>query len=710
MPWVRHEHEVAVAEKRLDLGLRYVLVVCDQLYRGPCSERSHEGLELESLGFVEAARENERKLRLHRGRELGERLEHDRQPLPLVEAPEDHEPPPPAFDLCRQDRAPQLPGWIPKRLREEHALRVVRPPREARNRSRVEAEERRQVRVPEGRSNDRTLCQRRGPLTRGPRAAVVERRPEVDARECERPREAKIERNRELDRVEAHQQQMVRAKALGVVPGHAPVDLFGRAHAGVDEGKTGRHFRLVERRSLRRARELDERGVTVSRLVRDDQVECAGKLPLGPVPQERLEVLGVMALRIEVEQHDPRCHARSFACAPRRSARLRSPGVTTFPAPMTEHPERADSSATRVASGSVVLVQTAVPEYRREVVSALAHRVGERFELVAGGEYFDRTVTSSDVPGVRLRRANNRFVLGRRLLWQSGVVSAALGSSVVVCELNPRTLSTWALLLARGVLRRPTVLWGHAWPRRGARASSDHLRHVMRLLATTLVVYSETQARELRSRMPRKTIVAAPNALYMRASAPRELLAGRMQDFLFVGRLVPAKKPELLVEGFSLVADDLPARTRLVFVGDGPLRDDLAAATRRSRATTRIELMGEVTSVSELQGLYGDALASVVPGYAGLSLIQSFWFGVPALIARSEPHSPEIEAAVPGANAEYFDSDSPEALGAALKAIAADRETWIERRTAIAHSCATSYSVDAMVDSIVRAVESASAR
>jgi len=210
--------------------------------------------------------------------------------------------------------------------------------------------------------------------------------------------------------------------------------------------------------------------------------------------------------------------------------------------------------------------------------------------------------------------------------------------------------------------------------------------------------------------MPRHLVVAAPNALYFQANLSQNVVGGAMRDFLFVGRLIESKKPSLLIDAFSLVAHELPPKTRLVFVGDGPLRQGLAAAAGRSAVPERIAFTGEITAPAELRALYADSLASVIPGYAGLSLIQSLGFGVPALIARDEPHSPEIEAAAPGENAVFFQSDSSQALGAALVETAADRSTWIRRREAIARRCARDYSVEAMVDRVAAVVDAVLAR
>jgi glycosyltransferase involved in cell wall biosynthesis len=362
-------------------------------------------------------------------------------------------------------------------------------------------------------------------------------------------------------------------------------------------------------------------------------------------------------------------------------------------------------SRTTTSALSVALVQTTVPTYRRPFLEALDERLHGCLRVLAGSDYFDPTIQLD--PGSRPTIVlTNRYLFGRRLLWQRGAVGGAMGADVVIAELNPRILSTWFVLLLRRALGRPIILWGHAWPRQGAQAQSDALRQLMRRLASGVLVYTQTEARDLRRLLPGRLVEAAPNALYPLAARPTraDLDGRRATNLVFVGRLVEAKKPRLLLDAFLVARDDLPPDTQLVFVGDGPLRPELEAQAAL-RSHDRVVFTGTRSELEDLRAVFAGALANVIPGYAGLSLIQSLWFGVPSLIARDEPHSPEIEAAVEGVNSVFFGSDSVTSLRDALVALAGEREEWRRRRGDIARECASRYSLDGMVDAFVRVVE-----
>ena len=340
-------------------------------------------------------------------------------------------------------------------------------------------------------------------------------------------------------------------------------------------------------------------------------------------------------------------------------------------------------------------MQTCLPDYRQRFVTELERRLGPDLRVLVGTDHFDGTSTSAvDGPSVSATD-RNVFLLGHRLLWQRGVVGPGVRAGTVVVELNPRILSSGVVLLARRLLGRRTVVWGHL---RG-RGGGEPLRGLMRRAADAVVVYTETERRELAAERPATFVVAAPNALY---SAESMRSAGGGPDLLWVGRMVPAKKPELAVRGFAAALDRLPRECRLVLAGDGPSAPAVRRLVGELGLSGRVLLPGHVPP-DRTGAAFATAAASVCTGYVGLNLVQSLGFGVPVLYALDEPHSPEVEAATP-ANSMGFASDDPGALAAAMVAVFDGSAGWSNDRDGIAARCRRTYSVEAMVDGFLTAV------
>jgi glycosyltransferase involved in cell wall biosynthesis len=354
----------------------------------------------------------------------------------------------------------------------------------------------------------------------------------------------------------------------------------------------------------------------------------------------------------------------------------------------------------------VVVVQTTIGDYRQQFINEIETRVGDRARFVCGREYFDpSTCTRVSSPIVR-PLARNVFLAGRRLLWQRNVWSAVAYADVAVLELNPRILNTWALLLVRRLMRRPTILWGHAWSRSGRHSRTEPVRHVMRRLADAILVYTEPQQRSLQRRMPHQRIFVAPNAIYaakdMRASTARDI-----NRIVWMGRLVSGKKADLAIRGFAAALPQLPADTTLAVIGDGPLRPELERLSSRLGIAERIEFLGHVHDVERLTSLFETAIVSLSTGCVGLNLIHSLGFGVPMIYAVDEPHGPEIEAATTD-NSRSIPSNDPAAVANALVDFCEKEGPSLARRAAIAGACSAKYSTEAMADGFMLAVREVS--
>ncbi|NND87936.1 MAG: hypothetical protein HKM28_01670, partial [Flavobacteriaceae bacterium] len=161
---------------------------------------------------------------------------------------------------------------------------------------------------------------------------------------------------------------------------------------------------------------------------------------------------------------------------------------------------------------SLIILQTTTPDYRAQFFERIYDVLGDKIKLYSGKRYFEPSIQSDD--RINSIKVQNLFFLGRRFLLQLGISSLFFTNAVVVLELNPRILTNWLLLIIRRILGKRTVVWGHAWPRQGKESQSDLLRHQMRKLATSIIVYTRQQKDELQLKMPQKYIKAAPNALF----------------------------------------------------------------------------------------------------------------------------------------------------------------------------------------------------
>ncbi len=353
------------------------------------------------------------------------------------------------------------------------------------------------------------------------------------------------------------------------------------------------------------------------------------------------------------------------------------------------------------SSASVALLQTVIPDYRLGLLQLLYSKHRE-LSLYAGRDDFGtlKSISPASLPYTELK---NHFGFNRKLLWQAGASKELLDAKVLITNNNFRILSTIFIATLRKLSGKRNLAWNHISGRSPSRILA---LSAMSALYDGMICYTHSQSCFARQIFRGKLVIAAPNACMSKEDCyPGNAPIEEVTNFIIVGRLVPAKKPNLALEAFELAASQLALDARLVFVGDGPERANLEAYTTQSPTLRdRVTFTGHVSSISKLRDQYSKAIAALSPGYVGLSATQAFSFGCPMLIAKNEPHSPEIEACVDGFNAGFFPSDNAKALSELMLSAYRTRTEWLEKRTTISQWTRDRYSFEAMAQSFESAI------
>jgi glycosyltransferase involved in cell wall biosynthesis len=146
--------------------------------------------------------------------------------------------------------------------------------------------------------------------------------------------------------------------------------------------------------------------------------------------------------------------------------------------------------------------------------------------------------------------------------------------------------------------------------------------------------------------------VYVPNGVHAARPRPAGPTLARLglspgRYLLFVGRLVPEKAPDLLLEAFRR----LPGDHRLVLAGDTSFTDRFTDDLRQLAARDpRVVLPGYVYG-AELQELYSNAAAFVLPSLLEglpLTLLEAASYGLPVVASSIPPHLEVLGTAGPG--------------------------------------------------------------
>lgn len=314
----------------------------------------------------------------------------------------------------------------------------------------------------------------------------------------------------------------------------------------------------------------------------------------------------------------------------------------------------------RAHNYSVSIVQLALPHYNVPFYSLLAKNINGRLQIITGPYFWGGSPLSvKNTHGLDRINIHNTFI-ANQLAVQFPLPEVVFSSTIAVLEFNPRILSNLWIMICRRKLGRATVLWGHGLSRRlNSPSWAKTIKKWMASESDALIFYSDKGKQDFGSLgIPSEKLFVAYNSVDVQGIGQMDAPAfSQRLHILFIGRLVIGKKIELLLQGFTSALPRLPAGTKLNIIGDGPHRSNLVAYAKELGCLHRINFVGEITDERLLSQYFSQSLLSVYPTAIGLAAIHSLAYGVPILVAKNEPHGPEVEVLVEGRNCEYFSAD-----------------------------------------------------
>ena len=137
-------------------------------------------------------------------------------------------------------------------------------------------------------------------------------------------------------------------------------------------------------------------------------------------------------------------------------------------------------------------------------------------------------------------------------------------------------------------------------------------RMTSRRVSAVAVVSECLKDRLIEEGISRKEIYLAPMGVgLMNRFMPPAVVTGKKTDLIFIGRLIESKGPDLLIEVMRIVCKRRP-ETRLLMVGDGPMRELLKAQVSGYGLEHNIAFSGAVENL-QVAKLFASSRVCVMP-------------------------------------------------------------------------------------------------
>lgn len=202
--------------------------------------------------------------------------------------------------------------------------------------------------------------------------------------------------------------------------------------------------------------------------------------------------------------------------------------------------------------------------------------------------------------------------------------------NIIVHMQNIRILNLWFLTL-NPFTKYKVIHWGI-----GVSSSKglslkqtpiSRLRGFLSRFASAVVLYSD-YAIPLFPKAVHKKIFIANNTVYNPRIADFSLEV--KSSFLFIGSLNARKGlDDLLIAFADLVKNTNNMSVQLDIIGEGPEKKNLIALSNKLGINDRTNFLGQISSSEEKEHCFKRAFACISPKQAGLSVLESFSYGVP---------------------------------------------------------------------------------
>ena len=308
----------------------------------------------------------------------------------------------------------------------------------------------------------------------------------------------------------------------------------------------------------------------------------------------------------------------------------------------------------------IIIIQRIFPAYRKAIFNKLHKVYGIKLFHGKNETGIKQTTASYSYP-IKLIQLTKKDTVG--FLFGFGKIIKAR-PTVIFHEFTIGILSLLPTRIVAFFMGAKFIIWGHNINlKRGFQPFSnfsDFVRYLFMKTSHAVLFYSPDQMVPVKKYINNDKLFVAYNALdtdtqketYLKiSSASREEIKTELKidtayNLIFISRLLPTKKPEQIIEIFSLLDEKIRNKTGVHIIGDGPMYDPLKQMIHKAGYENNIKLYGEITDEQTLGKFLYAADFMINPGYLGLSVNLSFAYGCPIITFENEQmeqlHSPEV--------------------------------------------------------------------
>ncbi len=312
----------------------------------------------------------------------------------------------------------------------------------------------------------------------------------------------------------------------------------------------------------------------------------------------------------------------------------------------------------------VVIIQNKIPHYRIPIYNELAKHYDTTLVHSSKNKIKDNSFKSIRIDSRRI----GFFEIQKNLFKTIKKISP----DFIIIMFDIRWIMSFILLFRTDI----KIIW---WGLDEGKSSNWLLKKIalrIKLIFTRLgypiIFYHETiKEKFIKLGVKNDICFVANNTFHIEKRIKSFLFDKR--HLLFVGTLNSRKKIDICIEAFSKVNSSIKNKMNFIIIGDGEEKDFLNQKIIECGQSEYISLVGKINNTQELEEYYKNAIASISYGQAGLSVLQSFGYGVPFITKSNSISGGETYNIIDHYNGIIID-ESLESLENVIKKINLDQK------------------------------------
>lgn len=329
-------------------------------------------------------------------------------------------------------------------------------------------------------------------------------------------------------------------------------------------------------------------------------------------------------------------------------------------------------------SKKICYISNVASHYRKEVTELMDRNLNCDFvfgdKVVSDIKTFDTSHFTNNVEVV-----HNILTKEGAVVWQRGVLKYIFkhyDAYIVLDDIC--SLSNWTIMILTTLMRKKTFMWSHGYYGR-----ESFLKKVIKWpfyhMATRIITYGNYSRGVMikEGYKPEKISVLHNSLAYseqikvrksdLKSNIYEEHFGNNNPNLIFIGRLKPIKKLDMIIEAMALLKDR-QFHTNLTFIGDGEERTKLESLAKSYGLEKNIWFYGACYDERKNAELVYNADLCVAPGNIGLTAMHVLMFGCPAITHNNFPYQmPEFEAIQSSVTGDFFEFGSIPSLAETIQ-------------------------------------------